>query len=360
MLADPVDVVIGVDTHLDRHTIAVVTALTGTLVADRDITSDRAGYAAAVAFADQHAAGSRRAWAVEGSGSYGAGLARYLADRGEQVLEIDRAARDDRSRGKSDQLDAVRIARSALRRTRPATPRISPTHDALRVLVRTREGAVTGRTVAINELHAMIMTAPDQVRDELRGLAPVALIKRVLRLRADHRKQPDRYALVLALRSIATRARHLTKEADMLERAITDIVEVSAPDLLTQTGIGPISCAQLLISWTHPGRIHSEAAFARLAGAAPIPASSGHTVRYRLDRGGDRKLNRALHIIIITRLKHDPETIAYATRRTAEGKSRRDIIRILKRYLARSIWRQLEHHPSPPLASNHDRTLLTT
>lgn len=348
MLADSVDVVIGVDTHLDRHAIAVVTAFSGALVGECDITTDRCGFAAAVAFADQHAAGER-VWAIEGSGSYGAGLARYLTTRGERVLEIDRAARDQRSSGKSDQLDAVRIARSALRRIDPATPRISATHDALRVLVRIREGAVHSRTAAMNELHALIVTAPDQVRDALRGLPPAALIKRVLRLRRDSRQTNDRQALVLALRSVAGRAAHLTKEADTLQREITSLVQAAAPDLLAQPGVGPISCAQILISWTHRGRIHSEAAFARLAGAAPIPASSGHTIRYRLDRSGDRQLNRALHVIAISRLKHHPDTIAYATRRTTEGKSRREIIRILKRYLARSIWRQLEHqHHTPP------------
>jgi transposase len=347
MLADSVDVVIGVDTHRDQHAIAAVTAFNGAVRAQAEIATTDHGYQEAIRFADTHAA-PRRAWAVEGTGSYGADLARFLHARGERVIEIHRPAREQHTPGKNDQLDAVRAARTALGRSTLARPRVDHTSDALRVLLTTRQGAITSRTAALNELRALIVTAPDELRSKLRNLTPVALITHTRRLRTHQRHTPHHRARVLALRGLANRVAQLTAEADLLEREITSIVTTAAPALLNQPGIGPLTCAQLLISWSHPGRIHSQAAFARLAGAAPIPASSGNSNRHRLDRGGDRQLNRALHTIAVSRLKTDPATIAYADRRTAAGHSRREIIRCIKRYLARSLWRQLEHQPHQP------------
>jgi transposase len=170
----------------------------------------------------------------------------------------------------------------------------------------------------------------------------VRLLRRCCALRADRTRDPELRASLLALRLCGRRVEAATKEASALEREIRTLVEELAPTLLQQRGVGPISAAAILVSWSHRGRLKSEAAFARLAGVAPIPASSGQVIRYRLDRGGDRRLNRALHTIAIQRSRTDPETIAYIARRKSEGKSLRDALRCLKRYLARSLFRTLE------------------
>jgi transposase len=264
------------------------------------------------------------------------------------VLEIDRPNRGTkRTNAKSDELDAVRAARSALGREKHATPREGPTHDALRALITTREAAVHARTAALSQLRALIATAPDTLRERLRGHTTPALLRRVRSLRTSSNAPLDQQAVILAIRLTARRVEQLIREATTLERAIGAIVNETAPQLLAEPGIGPISAAQLLISWSHPGRIRSEAAFAQLAGAAPIPASSGQTTRYRLNRGGDRQLNRALHTIILSRLKYDARTGDYLARATLQGKTRRDTIRSLKRYLARHLYRLLER-TSPP------------
>lgn len=183
----------------------------------------------------------------------------------------------------------------------------------------------------------------------MRPLTRARLLQRLAATRPDRRRDTESRGSLLALRSIARRVLHLTAEERQLAREIETLTRKLAPQLLDQPGVGPHAAAQLVLSWSHSGRIHSEAAFARLAGAAPIPASSGQTIRYRLDRSGDRKLNRALHMILVTRKRTHPATIAYIQRRLAEGKTRREANRCLKRYLARSLYRLLEHRP--PLAT---------
>lgn len=347
MLADSYDVVIGVDTHRDTHALAAVRSFDGAVLAICSISSDPAGYRAALCFAAEQAP-ARRAWALEGTGCYGAGLARALAGAGERVLEIDRPNRGPRARGKSDELDAIRAARSALGRDKHATPRQGETHNALAALLSTRKAAVHARSQALNQLRALIATAPDTLRERLRGQpTTAALLRRVRGLRTSSKAPLDEHSVILAIRLTARRVEALIDEAATLERAISAIVGEAAPQLVAERGIGPISAAQLLVSWSHPGRIHSEAAFAQLAGAAPIPASSGLKTRHRLNRGGDRQLNRALHTIILSRLRHDPRTAAYATRASLQGKTRRDTIRSLKRYLARHLYRLLEHPQQP-------------
>jgi transposase len=338
MLTDELDVVIGVDTHRDTHALAVVAATTGIVVAEAEIAASGCGYRQALRLAKAH---RRRLWAIEGSGCYGAGLARFLLERGELVVEVERPARGERRRGKSDPLDALRAARSALMQRAAAMPRAGDERAALQALVRTRESAVLARTAALCQLRALIVTAPDQLRSELRGLSRAALLRRCRRLQ----RRGEQRLLALSLRTLARRIDTLTQETGTLEREIQALVEQLAPRLLAQPGVGPLSAAQLLIAWSHPGRLHSEAAFARLAGAAPIPASSGKTIRHRLDRGGDRQLNRALHTIVLSRRKHHRETIAYIQRRQHEGKTLREAIRCLKRYLARHLYRILEAQP---------------
>ncbi len=336
MVADEVDYVIGVDTHRDKHMLAAVTAPTGAVIAGEEVSAD-ARYRATLRFAARYAAG-RRVWAIDGSGSYGAGLARYLTQRGEIVLELSRTPRGERRlRGKDDALDAVRTARAALASRELTLPRAGQRREALRLLLLARRSAVDVRREALGQLRAVIVTAPDQLRQELRGLPVGKLLDRCRRLRQIRAAGADELATRLVLRSLALRIAAATSEAEQLECELLAHVRALAPALLDEPGVGPIVAAQLIIAWSHHGRLRSEAAFARLAGVAPVPASSGQTQHHRLSRGGDRQLNRALHTIALHRRQHDPATRDYIAQRIAEGKSRRDATRLLKRYLARHL-----------------------
>jgi transposase len=346
MLADELDYVIGVDPHRDTHALAVVDVGSGGVVFEATAVADGEGYASVLRLADQHAPG-RRAFAVEGTGSFGAGLTRFLAGRGERVLEVGRLRRERSSGGKSDALDAVRAARSVLGQTQPAQPRAGGEREALRALSAAREGAVTARRAGLCQLRGLLVSAPEPLRAELRSLTRAQLLRRLAAVRPEGRQDPELRGTLLALRALARRVTALTVEERELAREIETLTRKLAPQLLEQPGVGPLAAAQVLISWSHRGRITSEAAFARLAGCAPIPASSGQTVRYRLDRGGDRRLNRALHMILVTRRRAHPPTIAYIERRIQEGKSRREATRCLKRYLARNLYRLLENPPMP-------------
>lgn len=339
-----VDHVIGVDTHRDSHTAAVVDA-GGGLHEVTTVASDAFGGRKLLAFAKEHAAG-RRIWAVEGSGSYGAGLTSFLLERGEWVAELDRPRRPARRNGaKSDELDALRAAREALARDHLAQPRRRGEREALRVLLAAREGAVCARTQAIGLLKATVVSAPQGLRDQLRGRPTDEQVVRAARLRTSPSQSAEHRATVCALRAIARRVLALGAEAADHETQIELLVAEVAPVLLAEPGVGALTAARVLCAWSHKGRIRSEAAFASLAGTSPIPASSGQVVRYRLNRGGDRQLNRALQTIVLSRLAHHGPTKAYAARRTAEGKSPREIKRCLKRYLARHLFRLLEGMP---------------
>ena len=343
MLADEVDYVVGVDTHRDEHVLAVVVAPTGTVVAQRAVPASARGYAQALRFAQEHADGAR-VWAVEGAGHYGVGLARCLSGRGETVLEIGRGPRDERRlRGKDDSLDAIRAARTALASEKLSLPRSGRRREALRLLLLARRSAVDVRREALVQLRSVIVTCPDSLREQLRGLPAGRLIQRCSRLRRSPSCTPDELATRLVLRSLARRVEAATAEAAELEREILGHVRALAPQLLAEPGVGSIVAAQLIVAWSHQGRVRSEAAFARLAGVAPIPASSGQTIRQRLSRGGDRQLNCALHTVILHRRQHDSPTKDYIARRVAEGKTTRDAVRLLKRYLARHLYRLMQN-----------------
>jgi transposase len=344
MLADQLDYIVGVDPHRDSHALVVLHVISGAVVIEAAVSANSEGYAQALELVDQHAAGLR-AFAVEGTGSFGAGLTRFLTGQGERVLEVSRLRRERRSGGKTDALDAIRAARSVLAQERPATPRAGGERQALQALVAAREGAVNAKRAGLCQLRDLLITTPEPLRSELRPLTRARLLQRLAATRPDARRDPELRGSMLALRSIARRVLQLTAEERELAREIETLTRKLAPQLLEQPGIGPHAAAQLVLSWSHQGRITSEAAFARLAGAAPIPASSGQTIRYRLDRSGDRKLNRALHMILVTRKRSHPATIAYIARRVEEGKTRREANRCLKRYLARNLYRLLEHPP---------------
>jgi transposase len=350
MLAERADHVIGVDTHRDAHSVAVVATCTGSVTAQTTVAADPVGFRRLLRFARRHA-GTRRVWAIESSGSYGAGLTTFLLGHGESVVEVDRPKRPARRNGaKSDALDAVRAAREALERDHLAQPRARGDREAVRVLLSTRRGAIRARTQAINQLKALVVTAREDLRHQLRNTPTDTLVRRCARLRSLPSQSAEQRATVIALRHTARRILALDAEANELEHELAQLVKQTVPALLDQIGVGPISAAQLYCSWSHHGRVRNDAAFAMLAGAAPIPASSGHTIRHRLNRAGDRQLNYALHTIVLTRLKHDPATRAYAAKRLAEGKSPREIKRCLKRYLARKLFRLLQT-TAPELAS---------
>jgi transposase len=347
MVADQLDYVVGVDPHRDEHALGVVDVRSGVVVFETVVTADSGGYANALAVAERHAPG-RRAFAVEGTGSYGAGLTRFLSGSGEQVFEVGRLRRQRGSGGKTDALDAVRAARSVLAQKRPATPRTNGEREALRALMAAREGAANAKRAGLCQLRGLLITTPEPLRAELRLLTRARLLARLASMRPEQRQDPELRGILLALRSLARRVQQLTVEERELAREIKTLTEMLAPQLLDQPGVGPLLAAQVVLSWSHKGRIKSEAAFARLAGVAPIPASSGQTIRYRLDRSGDRQLNRALHMIIVTRRRTHEPTITYIERRTQEGKSRREATRCLKRYLARNVYRLLENGTPMP------------
>jgi transposase len=346
MLADHADHVIGVDTHRDTHSAAVVGAATGAVEAQTTLAAGGGGYRRLLEFGCRHAP-RRRVWAIEGTGSFGAGLAGYLAELGECVVEVDRPRRQEgRSAAKSDALDAIRAAREALARAHLHQPRQRGEREALRVLLATRASAVRSRTKAISMLKALIISAPRPLRDRVRGLSTDEQLVKCSRLRTTVGQSVEHRATIISMRSCARRALALEAEANDLQSQIETLIQGSAPWLLREPGVGPITAAQLLASWSHSGRFRDEAAFASLSGAAPIPASSGQTVRHRLNRGGDRQLNRALHTIVLCRMRDDARTRAYVARRTAEGKTRREIRRCLKRYTVR-------HLPTPRTARRH-------
>jgi hypothetical protein len=323
-----------------RSPLAVVDVKSGAVIVEATVRASSDGYAEALRIVQEHTPG-RRAFAGEGTGSYGLGLTRFLTGRDERVLEVGRLRRERRSGGKTDALDAIRAARTVLTAERPSTPRAGGERQALQALVAAREGAVNAKRAGLCQLRDLLVTTPEPLRGQLRPLTRPQLLQRLATTRPHSRRDPELRGSLLALRSSAQRLLRLTAEERELAREIEAITRRLAPHLLDQPGVGPHAAAQLILSWSHPGRITSEAAFARLAGAAPIPASSGQTIRYRLDRSGDRKLNRALHQILVTRRRTHPATIAYIERRLREGKTRREANRCLKRYLARSLYRLL-------------------
>jgi transposase len=344
MLADfggVVECVCGVDTHRVAHQLCLVDASSGEVRCQGEVAASAAGYRSALVLARRYAP-IGRVWAIEGTGSYGYGLARYLVAQGERVVEVERPKRRGRDgRLKSDQLDAHRAAKHVLSGG-GSQPRLAEQTQALRLVVTTREAAVRARSEAINQLRAALLTAPPALRESLRGESWQRLVKRCQRLRSGGDDQ--RACFVLVARGLATRIRTLDNEAITLEQEITRRVQELNPSLLQRRGVGPITAAQLLVGWSAHGRLRNEACFARLAGVAPIPASSGQTIRHRLDPGGDRQLNRALHTIALTRARTDPQTQTFINERITRGKTRRETIRLLKRHLARSLYRHLETH----------------
>jgi transposase len=340
--AEEADLIVGVDTHLDTHTAAVCDAR-GRAVSQLQVPATTAGYGQLLAWVSAAAADRQVVWAVEGTRHYGLGLARYLTSQGQQVSEIDCSRHIGKRRaGKSDPIDAVRAARELLARPHPAQMRADGDREALRLLMIDRDNAVQSAKTARTALAAVLVTAPAPLRERLRPLPRERRAKECAALTCP--PGADRQATVLhqTLIRLGQRIATLAEEAAELEEQIAGIVEEMTPGLVAaEPGLGALSAAQILLSWSHAGRIHSEAAFAMLSGTAPVPVSSGRTDRHRLNRLGDRQLNRAIHVIAVTRMRCHPPTIAYVQRRRTEGKTDREIRRCLKRYLARHLYRTL-------------------
>jgi transposase len=329
----------GVDTHKELHVAAVIDD-SERVLGTRSFSTTRAGYRALLAWIGEFGEISRVG--VEGTGSYGAGLTRHLANAGVSVLEVDRPDRSDRRRkGKDDDLDAINAARAALHQHRTVIPKSKQgAVEALRVLRVTRAHAVRERRSALQLLRMTVIAAPDEVRDQIRNLTRMQLIRILAAWRPDVSNAADPVtANRVALKSLARRYLELCDEISDLDQLINPLVEALAPQLLARLGIGIEVAGQMLVTaGDNPDRMTSEAAFAMLCGVAPLPASSGMTQRHRLNRGGDRQANRALHLAVVSRIRLDPKTRAYMAKKTAQGHSKLEIIRCLKRYLAREIY----------------------
>lgn len=342
----------GVDTHKDQHVAAVVDQ-DDHVVGTASFPTTRAGYRALSAWMSGF--GPLKRVGVEGTGCYGAGLARYLRGQGLEVLEVTRPDRADRRRrGKDDTLDACNAAHAAHAGRRVITPKARDGMvESLHVLREARASAVIAHREALQLLHAQVIAAPEELRDQIRDLTRMRLVRTCAAFRPDPAGFRDPYtATRVALRSLARRALALDEQIAELDALIEPLVRELAPSLLDAIGFGIHTAAQLLVTMgDNPQRVTSEARFAKFCGVAPLPASSGLITRHRLNRGGDRQANSALHLVVVCRLRYDKRTRAYAERRTAEGKSKPEIIRCLKRYAAREAYYLIKHdhdHPQQP------------
>ena len=332
-----VQVIIGVDTHQDQH-VAVAIDRQGVRLDECHLPATTYGYAELEWWA--RSLGRIRAFGVEGTGSYGAGVARFLGDRDYIVVEVNRPDRSVRRRkGKSDTTDAEMAARSVLAGVADAIPKSGEGEvEMIRMLKSAKNSAVIARTQAVNQMKALVLTAPAELREALDDLTTNALIKRCRSFRPGRPSNPTT-AAKYALRSLACRHHQLNTEIQDLKGELERLIQKTAPVLVEAFGVGPDTAAALLIAaGSNPDRLHSEAAFASLCGVSPVPASSGKTNRHRLNRGGDRQANAALYRIVVVRLRHDLRTQAYLRRRTAEGMSKTEVIRCLKRYVAREVY----------------------
>jgi transposase len=336
-------VVAGVDTHKDTHHCAVLD-LNGGLLGDAQFPTSQAGYQALLDWVGSFGVIDRMG--VELTGSYGAGLARHLSAAGVQVLEVNTTDKATRARrGKDDRIDAIAAGQKVLAGMATVTPKdTTGVIESIRMLAMVRDLAVRNRTQALNQIKDLRVTAPAGLREALAGLSLKALAKQAARFRPDMSRlaEPEQ-AAKLVLKRLGDRVAALTVEINAAEKELKVLVAATAPTLLSRYQIGVHSAAQFLTSAAaNIDRFPGDAAFARLCGAAPVPVSSGKTNRMRLHRGGDRQANKALHMIIVGRMKKHPETVAYVERRLAEGLSKNDIKRALKRFVARQVFNDLK------------------
>ena len=330
----------GVDTHADMHVAAALDPIGG-LLGVEEFPVTPAGYARLLGWLGGF--GTVALVGIEGTGSYGAGLARHVTAAGIRVVEVDRSDRQDRRRqGKSDPLDAVSAARAAQSgRARGAPKGRDGAVEAIRALMVAKRSARSERTQTINQARALVLTGPDDLRTRFAGHTAAGLVSGLASLRPRPGDVVG-YATRIALRELGRRAEFLDAQLERLDELIAPLVAARAPGLLALHGVGPDTAALLLVAaGDHPQRLRSEAAWAHLCAAAPIPASSGKVTRHRLNPGGDRQANHALWRIVLTRMSAHPPTLLYVERRTKEGLSKKEIIRCLKRYVAREVYHHL-------------------
>jgi len=354
---NPDAVIGGVDTHADIHVAAVINHVGG-VVGIESFTTTQAGYRRLVSWLGSH--GELVLVGVEGTGSYGVGLARYLTRAGISVVEVNRPNRQTRHRkGKSDPVDAVAAARAALSGTASGLPKTRDgSVEAIRVLMIARRSAVDTRVETLNQLRHVIFTASPQIRAKFTGLTAISVANKAAALKPCEGDDQVRYTTLATIRTLGRRVQYLRQESKGIDRMLRPLLRQTAPGLLEVYGVGHTTAAKLLVAvGDNPQRIRSEAAFAHLCGVAPIPASSGKTIRHRLNRGGNRQANSALFHIVLTRMKHHQETRDYVARRLAEGKTMGEIARhpeTLRR--SRSLQTPLPNHLSSPVGAWPDRT----
>ena len=339
-MTSPRRVVVGVDTHLDTIHVAAITD-TGQLLGDAEFRTNPTGYYVALRWAQSF--GEVFIAGVEGTSSYGAGFTQALQDNAIHVVEVnrpDRAAR--RRQGKSDPLDAYSAARAVLAGHGLAVPK-DPHTSALKALLIARRGAVKARSAAIQQIKDLLVTAPAALRERYRRYTTtLRLVQALARCQPTADPDPTTIAVLIACKAMAQRIEFLERQTDELTAEIDALTTALNPALRAAYGVGPDTAAQLLITaGTNSHRLRSEAAFAMLSGAAPIPASSGKTTRHRLSRGGDRAANNALHRIALVRMSHDPGTRDYVARQLVAGRTKKDILRLLKRAIAREVFKHL-------------------
>lgn len=342
----------GVDTHADQHVAAVIDEV-GRILGTAAFAADGGGYRRLYEWMASF--GPLARVGVEGTGAYGAGLARYLAEQDVSVIEVDRPNRRLRHRrGKSDPTDAEAAARAALNGEATGTPKAAngPV-EALRALRVARRSAIKARTQATNQVRDLLVTAPEELRAELRGLDGEDRIAACAQHELGQPTSPTE-ATRAALTSLARRAQELAREIGELDRAIAALCAQVSPALLGAFGVGAdVASALLVAAGDNPERMRSEASFAALCGVSPVEASSGKIVRHRLNQGGNREANGSLWRIVMVRLSHHHRpTIDYLERRRKEGKTDREIVRCLKRHLAREMYRLLSNPPDVPQGSD--------
>jgi len=333
----------GVDTHADTHVTAAIDD-NGGLLGVESFPADQAGFedllAWLVGFGELVKVG------VEGTGSWGVGLSRFLSDHDVTVVEVDRPNRQTRRRvGKSDPTDAVSAARAALSGTATVTPKSRDgAVEEMRVLLVARRSAREQRIQTLNQLRHLVFTAPEEIRVRFKDRPKIGLVTEAANMRPRKGSDPIVYTTYLVIRNLARRIKSLDVEVKTIDQTLRLLIETEAPGLVALHGVGTDTAASLLVAaGDNPDRLHNERSWAHLCGVTPIPASSGKVTRHRLNRGGDRQANAALYRIVLTRMSSHPETRTYVARRRDEGLSTPEIMRCLKRYVARQTYKHLPH-----------------
>jgi transposase len=334
----------GVDTHADTHVAAVIDTNGGTLGIE-SFPADQAGFKELLGWFTSYGEVDRVG--VEGTGSWGVGLSRFLHDHGVTVIEVDRPNRQNRRRvGKSDATDAVAAARAALSGSASVIPktRNGPV-EQMRILMVARRSARSQRIETLNQLRHLVFTGPEKIRARFKDRPKSGLVSEVAKLRPRNGSDPVLYTTMVTMRGLARRIQHLNGEIKGLDAMLTELVNDTAPSLVGLYGVGTDTAASLLVAaGDNPDRLHSERSWAHLCGVCPTPTGSGKTDgRHRLNRGGDRQANAALYRIVLTRMSGDERTKTYVTRRRDEGKNTAEIMRCLKRYVARETFKHLQH-----------------